>query len=131
MNDSFIRIKGLEGELKLSYKKRDFGLTVSTKELVFQKPHVNYHMMLEDILSITPFELPLGARSIRFDSSRSSGTETVGLDPGMPHYRLFIRGATIHNRSGIFSLGAAQFILPIHEDLLMAISKYGGLNPIP
>lgn len=130
MNESFIKIKGLEGELKISHKKRDFGLTVSTKELVFQKPHVNYHIKLEHIVSITPFELPLGARSIRFNSSRSSGTETVNLDPGLSHYRLHVSEAVLHNRSGIYTLGTSQFILPIMDNLLLAISKYGGLNAI-
>lgn len=131
MNDSFIKIKGLEGDLKHAHKKGDFGLTVSTKELVFQKPHVNYYIQLEDIISMTPYDQPIGARPIRFKSSRASGTETVKVLPGLQHYRLHVRKAVLHNRSGIYTLGSTQFILPILNDLLFAISRYGGLEAIP
>lgn len=130
MNENFIKIKSLEGDLKLSHKKRDFGLTVSTKELIFQKPHANYHIKLEDIISITPFELPVGSRPIRLSTSKSVGSETVKVQSGMQHYRLYVKEAVMHNRSGIFKLGSAQFILPILHDLVMAISKYGGLEAI-
>ncbi|TVY10015.1 hypothetical protein [Paenibacillus cremeus] len=128
MNENFIKIKGLDGELKISHKKKDFGLTVSTKEMVYQKPHANYHIKLEDIVSITPYEEPIGARKIRFNSQKASGSETVNLHTGMQHYRIYVREAELHNRSGIFKLETAQFILPIMKDLLLAISKYGGLN---
>lgn len=130
MNENFIKIKALDGDLKLSHKKRDFGLTVSTKELIFQKPHANYHIKLEDIISITPFELPAGSRPIRLSTSKSMGSETVNVQSGMQHYRLYVREAVLHNRSGIFQLSAAQFILPILHDLVMAISKYSGLKAI-
>ncbi|KZE80151.1 hypothetical protein [Paenibacillus elgii] len=127
MNE-FIKIKGLEGDLKISHKKRDFGLTVSTKELVFQKPHANYHIKLEDIISILPYEPPYGARPITFQKSGASGSETVSMQSGMPHYRLYVKEATVHNRSGIFRLDGVQFVLPILRDLLLAISQYGGLK---
>lgn len=130
MNENFIKIKALEGDLKLSHKKRDFGLTVSTKELIFQKPHANYHIKLEDIISITPFQFPIGTRPIRLSNSKLSGNETVNVQAGMQHYRIYVREAVLHNRSGIFQLGSAQFILPILHDLLIAISKYGGLEAI-
>ncbi|MGF9713050.1 hypothetical protein EXW96_04245 [Paenibacillus sp. JMULE4] len=130
MNENFIKIKALEGDLKLSHKKRDFGLTVSTKEMIFQKPHANYHIMLEDIISITPFELPAGSRPVRLSTSKSVGSETVNTQSGMQHYRVYVREAVLHNRSGIFKLGSSQFILPILHDLVIAISKYGGLEPI-
>ncbi|SCW65062.1 hypothetical protein SAMN04487970_102432 [Paenibacillus tianmuensis] len=129
MNE-FIKIKGLEGELKISHKKRDFGLTVSTQELVFQKPHANYHIRLEDIISILPYEPPSGARPITFQKRGASGSESVSMHSGMPHYCLYVKEATVHNRSGIFRLDGAQFVLPILRDLLLAISQYGGLKSI-
>jgi hypothetical protein len=97
---------------------------------VFQKPHANYLIKLEDIISITPFEQPEGARSISFKSRKEAGSETVNLHAGMPHYRIYVREAEVHNRSGNFKLQSAQFILPIMKDLLIAISKYGGLSAI-
>ncbi|CAG7621184.1 hypothetical protein PAESOLCIP111_02324 [Paenibacillus solanacearum] len=128
MNENFITIKGLEGDLKISHKKRDFGLTVSTREMVFQKPHANYYIKLEDIISITPFEQPAASRSISFNNRREAGSEMVNLHAGMLHYRIYVSKSELHNRSGIFRLEKAQFILPIKKDLLLAISKYGGLN---
>jgi hypothetical protein len=130
VNDNFISIKMLDGDLKHSHKKHDFGLTVSTKELVFQKPHVNYHIRLEDIISITPFEQPIGSRPVTFHNRRASGDEMVNFHTGMQHYRVYVREAVVHNRSGIFTLGAVQFILPILQELLLAISRYGGLDAI-
>ncbi len=130
LNENFIRIKALEGELKLSHKKRDFGLTVSTKELIYQKPHANYHIRLEDIISITPFELPVGTKPMRIKRESSSVSETVNMQTGMQHYRIHVKDAVVHNRSGMFSLGTAQFILPVLNDLLLAISKYGGLDAV-
>lgn len=130
MNENFIKIKELEGDLKLSHKKYDFGLTVSTKELVLQKPHVNYHIKLQDIISIMPFEQPVGAKPVTFHNRRSSGEEMVNFHAGMPHYRVYVKEAIIHNRSGIFKLGTVQFVLPILQDLLLAISRYGGLDAV-
>ncbi|MEK8128432.1 hypothetical protein WMW72_11000 [Paenibacillus filicis] len=130
MNEHFIRIKALDGELKLSHKKRDFGLTVSTKELVYQKPHANYHIRLSDIISITPFELPVGSKPMRIRREGTGASETVSVETGMQHYRIYAKEATLHNRSGIFQLHSVQFILPVLNDLLLAISRYGGLDAV-
>lgn len=129
MNYNFIKIKSLDGELKISHKKSDFGITVSTKELVYQKPHVNYHIPLDQITSIMPYESS-GGKVIAFHNKRAAGDEIINMSSGVAHYRVHVQSATLHNRSGIFAMGAAQFILPIHHDLLMAISKYGGLSAV-
>ncbi|MFE5317507.1 hypothetical protein ACFQ88_02245 [Paenibacillus sp. NPDC056579] len=129
MNENFIQIKSIEGDLKLSHKKRDFGITVSTKEVVYQKPHANYHLKLEDIISVVPFDTS-SLKSIAFHNRKSQGSELMNMSAGMQHYKIYVRSATVHNRSGIFTLGAVQFILPIHHDLLLAISKYGGLSAV-
>jgi hypothetical protein len=127
MNKNFIKIKSLDGELKISHKKRDFGITISTKELVYQKPHANYHFKLEDITSIMPYDTS-EVKAITFHNRRSSGNEIINMSTGIPKYRFYVQHAVLHNRSGIFQLGAAQFILPILNDLLLVVSKYAGLN---
>jgi hypothetical protein len=129
MNEDFIAIKTVQGDLKLSHKKRDFGITVTTKELIYQKPHANYHIKLEDIVSIVPFDNS-NVKTITFHNRRSAGDEIINMSTGNSHYRVYVRSAVHHNRSGLFPMGAAQFILPIHSDLLLAISKYGGLNAV-
>ncbi|SFL81269.1 hypothetical protein SAMN03159341_11066 [Paenibacillus sp. 1_12] len=129
MNKDFIQIKSLQGDLKISHKKRDFGITVSTEELVYQKPHVNYYFKLEHITGIIPYDTT-ETKKITFQNRRNSGSEIITMSHGIPHYRIYVSQAYVHNRSGIFQLGSAQFILPIISDLLKAISKYAGLNGI-
>jgi hypothetical protein len=129
MNEHFIQIKSLQGDLKISHKKSGFGITVSTEELVYQKPHANYYIKLENIISIVPFDTS-DVKAMSFHNRRSSGSEIINMSYGIPHYRFYVHHAALHNRSGIFQLGNAQFILPILNDLLTVISKYAGLNEI-
>ena len=124
MSPDFIKLKPLAGELKLSHKKTNFGITVSTKEVVLHKPHVNYYMNLEDIVSITPFETK-GFTQLRFVSKQSSGHEVVQAGDGTPHYNVFAKQVTIHNRSGMFQLGAMRFVIPIRHELMKAIGQLG------
>ncbi|WP_238402846.1 hypothetical protein [Paenibacillus mesophilus] len=119
-----MKLKPLEGELKLSHKKMNFGITVSTKELVLHKPHVNYYLNLEDIVSITPFESK-GATQVRFVNKHNTQQEIVHADDGTPHYNVYVKQATIHNRSGLFTLGTMRFVIPIHHELMKAIGQFG------
>lgn len=128
MYNDFLQLKSLEGELKISHKKKEFGISVSTKELVYQKPHVNYYIKLEDIVSIIPYETV--GKPVRFVSSRSSGNEIANMSIGQNHYRIYTRKAVMHSRSGIFEMGATEFVLPIAKDLLTHAACYGRLNTI-
>ncbi|PYI55949.1 hypothetical protein [Paenibacillus flagellatus] len=124
MNPDFIKLKPLEGELKLSHKKPHFGITVSTKEVVLHKPHVNYYLNLEDIVSITPFETKPSPQ-VRLVSRQTASHEVVQAGDGTPHYNVFVKKATLHNRSGLFSLGAMRFVIPIHHELMNMIGLLG------
>ncbi|MFD0698296.1 hypothetical protein ACFQZT_29910 [Paenibacillus sp. GCM10027628] len=124
MNPDFIQIKSLEGELKMSHKRKDYGLTVTTKELILHKPHVNYYFKLEDIINILPFDHS-GFKKVSFVSSRAANKETTYLAPGSEHYRIYVQAATVHNRSGLFQMGATDVIIPIHREILRAISECG------
>jgi hypothetical protein len=125
--NDFLQLKSLEGELKISHKKRDFGITVSTKEFVYQKPHVNYLVRLEDIVTVTPFEI----KNERKGPHAWKGVPTVelaGLAISDHHYRIYASAAVMHSRSGIFALGATEFILPLMPDLLRSIAQHGQLH---
>lgn len=124
MNPDFIKLKPLEGELQLSHKKTNFGITVSTKEVVLHKPHVNYYLNLEDIVSITPF-VPKGAAQVQFTSKQNARQEIVHADDGTMCYNVFVKKATVHNRSGLFALGTMRFVVPIHHELMKAIGRLG------
>jgi hypothetical protein len=127
MNSEFIKIKSLEGDLRMSHKKKDYGLTISTKELILHKPHVNYYFKLEDIISILPFDNQK-LKTITFVNWRSSNQESTNFSAGSQHYRLYVHAATVHNRSGIFKLGPTDVIIPIHEQMLRAISECACLS---
>lgn len=120
MNSDFIQNNSLEGDIKMSHKKKDYGLTVTTKELILHKPHVNYYFKLEHIISIMPYDVNL--KTITFVNSRSSNQESTHLAPGFKHFRIYVQAATIHNRSGLFELGPTDIIIPIHPQMLKAIS---------
>ncbi|MDD9270374.1 hypothetical protein ACFPES_25280 [Paenibacillus sp. GCM10023248] len=121
MNSDFIQIKSLEGDLKMSHKKKDYGLTVTTKELILHKPHVNYYFKLDDIISIIPYDNSR-FKAITFVNSRSKGQESTHLSPGSEHFRIYVQKATVHNRSGLFELGPTDVIIPIYPSMLKAIS---------
>ncbi len=126
MNEDFIQIKYLEGELKISHKKRDYGLTISTKEFVLHKPHINYIVKLANIVSIIPFDART-LKTIRFESQRSRSREVTESYGQGQHYKIHVASAVVHNRSGLYEMGQMDFIIPIHDRLLQAISRYSGL----
>lgn len=121
MNSDFIQIHSLEGDFLLSQKKKDYGLTVTTKELILQKPHINYYFKLEHIISIVPYNVNL--KAITFVNSRSSNQESTHAAPASEHFRIYVEATTVHNRSGLFELGPTDIIIPIHPQLLKAISE--------
>jgi hypothetical protein len=129
LNPDFLQVKSLEGELKISHKKKDYGVTISTKELVFHKPHVNYYIKLEDIITMSPFEWK-GPNRAAAGRNRQQQAEYAGTSPGADHYRLYVKAATKHSRSGISRLGTMQFVLPIHRKLVQAIADFSGMTII-
>jgi len=124
MNSDFIKLKPLEGELKLSHKKTNFGITVSTKEVVLHKPNVNYYMEFKDIVSITPFETE-GFKPISFVNKHHTRHEFVQAGDGTPHFNVYAKAVTVHNRSGLYQHGAMRFIIPIHREMMKAIGRFG------
>src|SRR5690554_4551054 len=129
MYRDFMRIKSLEGELKYAHKRREIGLTVSTHEFVLQKPHVNYHVKLEDIVSIIPYE-SMALKKMTMINQSATGDEVRSVTSGAKHYRVHVKRAIIHNRSGIHEQGEMEFVMSIAHELLAAIGEYSGLKKI-
>ncbi|TXK81906.1 hypothetical protein [Paenibacillus sp. N3.4] len=122
MDSNFIQMKFHEGDLKMSHKKKDYGLTVTTKELILHKPHINYYLKLEHIITIIPYKNK-GVNTITFINKRSENQELTQLSLGTEHFRIYVQAATVHNRSGLFELGPTDVIIPIHPSMLRAISE--------
>ncbi|WJH33428.1 hypothetical protein N6H14_25765 [Paenibacillus sp. CC-CFT747] len=129
MYNDFISIKEMGGELKLSHKNHHLGLTVSTRELIIQKPHVNYHVELSSIVSIMPFEFH-GSRKLTITNQNASGREFTNHSVGSRHFKIYATDVWMHNRSGIYRIGPTEFILPIIGEILEAVSHYGGMDAI-
>ncbi|AJY76701.1 hypothetical protein [Paenibacillus beijingensis] len=127
MNRDFMPLIGMDGELVISIKKAEYGMTVFTKELVYHKPHVNYYIKLADITSIIPFETR-ESHKVAIGRGLHGTSEYVNLMRGDPSYSLYVRGALMHNRSGLFTIGNMQFVLPVPERALEVIGKYSGMN---
>ncbi|MEC0246711.1 hypothetical protein P4H65_13030 [Paenibacillus chitinolyticus] len=128
MNPDFISIQMTDGELKYSHKKSGLGLTVTTKELIVQKPHVNYYIPLQAILSIVPFEAK--GRTLTLSSRSGGRSELTSMSAGLPHYKLSVSGVRLHNRSGIFTMGTVEFIVPLRDELLLTVSRLSGLHAV-
>lgn len=124
MNNDFIRLKNLEGELKLTQMNRSLGTSVTSKELVFLKPHMTYHLFLEDIVSLIPFSLDTQVLKLRHKH------ELIRTEFGSNYYKLTVKWARIVSRSGISERENMEFIVPLSDKMLHYIGQYSGLTVI-
>lgn len=129
MNEDFIQIQSLQGELKMSHKYRNIGMTVSTQELVIQKPHTNYHISVDQIVSIVPIDGQSlqGVNFVRREDNREEFADPLA---GLPYYKMHVKESVLHNRSGIHPLQAMDFIVPIHPEFLTMLARCGKMKPI-
>ncbi len=129
VNSDFLKIKPVDGDIKLSHKKRNYGLTVTTQEFIFHKPHINYYVKYEDLISIVHFDAQLYQAELQHHKLLvSEHFHQIETHPTL--YKLMIRNAVIHNRSGLFPIGLFDLIIPIHHRLFQAIVEYSGLRII-
>lgn len=124
MNSDFIRLKNLEGELKFTQMNKSLGSSVTTKELVFFKPHMTYHLFLHDIVSMVPIKLDTAPISFRNQS------ETIRSSFGSDYYKIVVKWARVISRSGIVEKENMEFIVPLSSKTLSYISQYSGLMSI-
>ncbi|MGZ0050395.1 hypothetical protein [Brevibacillus gelatini] len=121
MNSDFIRLKNMEGELKFTQMNNSYGFSVTTKELVFFKPHLTYHLFLHDIVSMVPHTLD--KTPISFHTKR----EAVHTTFGSHYYKISVKWARIVSRSGIVEKEDMEFIVPLSSKMLAYITQYSGL----
>lgn len=129
MNPDFIQVKEFEGELKISHKLKDLGVTVTTKELVVQKPHLTYRCNLSDMISILPYEQS-SIKQMDFVHEKGGRQEIAQMRPMAGAYKIDVQAIRVQNRSGIFNLGRTELVLPIQKSLIDAIVKYGQLDSV-
>ncbi|GAA4717054.1 hypothetical protein [Brevibacillus fulvus] len=125
MNSDFIRLKNLEGELKLSQINKSLGCSVTSKELVFFKPHVTYHLFLHDIVSIVPVRLDSAPISFRHKH------ELIRAEFSSDYYKVSVKWARVVTRSGVAERENPEFIVPLSDKMLRYVADYSGLVVIP
>lgn len=124
MNSDFIRLKNLEGELKMTHMTHSLSCSVTSKELVFQKPHTTYHLFLDDILSMLPVTIPSNNVTLRNQS------EFIRSEFRSDYYKLTAKWVRIVTRSGVVERENVDFIVPLSSKMLGYISDLGGLQAI-
>ncbi|WP_127583907.1 hypothetical protein [Paenibacillus koleovorans] len=128
-SSDFIRIHSLAGVLMMYHKKQDLGLTISTEELVIQRPHLNYYIKLKDIVSIAPYK-PHQGKSVRMVSNDDASREIARLSSDSGSYRFYVIQAIMHNRSGLTEVGKMEFVLPVAKEMLEKIGQFGAFWPV-
>jgi hypothetical protein len=121
MNSDFIRLKQLEGELKLSQMNQSLGCSITSKELVFFKPHMTYHLFLHDIVSMVPLNRDGAPVTFYKDAAKQRpffNSQT---------YKLVVKWGRIISRSGVVEKENMEFIVPISDKMLSYISQFSGL----
>lgn len=127
MRLDYIKVKPLYGELVLSQVRRGLRCSITTRELYFQKPHISYHILLEDILSIVPHDL--SSRSHTFSSPYHTQVITTVNFPGK-YYKLHINEMKVFTRSGTHTRSHADLIVQLTDNFLDYIAKYAPLTVI-
>lgn len=120
----FIRVNRIEGELLLSQKRHRLGCTLTTRELIFQKPHTSYQVMLSETLGILPFQLNQTGSTLPWDET--------GVTPFTHRfYRISASRIFIINRNGRFERGATDLLIPLSDRFIRHIQQYTDLVSIP
>jgi hypothetical protein len=106
----FIEVKSMQGELLVSQKQNQLGCTLTTKELIFQKPHATYQILLTDTLGLIPFTL----------KKPTTRWEALGdfLHPprfSQQYYRISASRVRIINRSGSHERGPTDLLVPLND----------------
>jgi hypothetical protein len=125
MNRHFIKLKRLQGELVLSQNKDGFGISITTKEIFFQKPHHTYYIQFENILSIIPFQLKPKQTTI-------SIADELKVHSSFSHqlYKITTSELIVLNRNGRY-IRQGELILPLSQRFLEKINQYSDLTLFP
>ncbi|PTM60005.1 hypothetical protein [Desmospora activa] len=114
----FIQVKSMEGELIISQKRNQLGCTLTTKELIFQKPHTSYQIMLSDTLGLIPFRLkrPTPLWEIVGDSA---------VRPRFPqhYYRISAHRIRVINRNGSYERGPTDLLVPLNDRFIQQLQQ--------
>ncbi|GAB6932994.1 hypothetical protein [Calditerricola satsumensis] len=122
MRSPFVRVRDIAGEVKFCHVLRDVRTTVTTEELVIQRPHVSFRIPLANIVSLVPYtpDVPL------------TSPAPLPLPAAIPFagspYRITVAGLTVYTRSGKRDWTRADLVVPLSRVLLEQLARYSRLT---
>ncbi|SEM68947.1 hypothetical protein [Lihuaxuella thermophila] len=123
---NFIPVKRLAGDLLISQKRNNMRYTLTTKEFVFQKPHLSYHILLEDVIGLIPYPVkPANLPNI------FAGEAWLHAKISANYYKISVREMHVISRQGIYTRGAADLIIPLHERFIQFVKKHTDFVVVP
>jgi hypothetical protein len=125
MNRDYIPVKMLEGELKLSQVKRGFRCSITTKEIIFQKPHHSYQIQLADIISMVPYNLE--SKPISFSLSTTQDEQVIATF-GKDYYKISAEKIKVFNRQGVHEKGQTEIIVALNSRFLEQVALYSNMT---
>lgn len=125
-NTQFIQVKSLEGELLYSQKKSQLGCTLTTKELIIQQPHATYHMLLEDIIGMVPFQLENPHNHIA-----TIGETNIVTHFPKHYYKISVRKMNVIKRHGIQERNNTYLIVPLNKRFIDKLGEHDGFTVLP
>ncbi|MBA4543639.1 MULTISPECIES: hypothetical protein [Thermoactinomyces] len=123
-HSDFIPIKGLAGHLLFSQTKKNWKATLTTREMVFQKPHLSYYILLSDIIGLMPYSLP------QMNQMHKPEWPIEIERHGKQYYKLSVARLNIINRHGVHSIGATDLVVPMNDRFLQFIQSHTDLIPL-
>ncbi|MBA4601499.1 hypothetical protein [Thermoactinomyces mirandus] len=112
----FIPVKRMIGHLIISQKRNNWGATLTTKEFIFQKPHLSYHILLSDVIGMTPYEIK--------ETGPVCDHTLMHAKYAHSYYKLTAGKLFLINRHGVFAKGATNLIVPLNSRLLHYVETY-------
>lgn len=118
----FVRVRDIAGEVKFCHVLRDVRTTVTTEELVIQRPHVSYRIPLANIVSLVPY-----TPDVALTSPAPLPLPAAIPFAGSP-YRITALGMTVYTRSGKRDWPRADLVVPLSRVLLEQLARYSRLT---
>jgi hypothetical protein len=121
----FIPVKRLAGDLIVSQKRSRLGLTLTTREMIFQKPHLSYHFMLEDIIGIMPFKT-----NLRGEPNHFGGETWTTSRPSGKYYKISASRLVVIHRGGVQERDRTDLVIPLTDSFLEYIRRHTDFTEI-
>jgi hypothetical protein len=122
----FIQVKRIRGELLLSHKRNHWGCTLTTKELIFQKPHLSYHLLLADIVGMVPYHPKHRTRGEGWIDQWEPPDRSTDST-----YKITTNRLTIISRNGTARRGQTDLIVPLNQRFLRFFQKHTDFTALP